>query len=267
MGYEYEYIDGHRVEKNVAKAFRKMAAAFFLRWGLLLLISSATRTRAEQTTLWNRWVAWLNGTGPRANLAAPPGMSNHEESGPRGPRALDLRDSGRDDGVTVIGSERSNWLAANAHRWGFTPAGHSFVPKEGWHYEYTGSLFKRVVAAVASVVKKVTGPKPSAMLKWRWVGIQRMLKRHYGYTGRIDNIPGASTIRAFQRFLNTKGYARRAIGRNLIVDGRFGANTCKGAQQWLKDVYGYLGKIDALPGAGTKAAWDVAEKRNDAAFR
>lgn len=134
MAYQYDTIDGQRVEKNVATAFRKMAAAFKKRWGLTLHITSGTRTRAEQAELYRKW---KNGTG---NLAAAPGYSNHEEGGPIGPRALDLRDSGTDPGVAWIGSERSNWLAKEAAKHGFKNAGHFFSPREGWHYEYTGVI-------------------------------------------------------------------------------------------------------------------------------
>jgi hypothetical protein len=275
MSYKYEIIDGQRVEVHVARDFKAMRAEFFAVWGLVLYVSSGTRTRLEQTKLWNAWLAWsafLAGRGPRvpfANLAAAPGYSNHEESGPRGPRALDLRDSGKDAGVTVIGSARSNWLAANAHRWGFTPAGHSFKPREGWHYEYTrrvGGVLEAIVAPVVAAVKRVTSAKPSVMLKWRWAGIASMLRRHYGYRG--NDVPGPIMVRAFQRFLNAKGYARRAIGRSLRVDGRLGVNTAKAAQVWLASRGNgrYRGKIDGIPGKGTAAAWNVAERENAAAF-
>lgn len=104
-------------------------------------------------------------------------------------------------------------------------------------------------------------PKPGVMLTWRWIGVQRMLKRFYGYQGAIDNKPGHGTISALQRFLNAKGY------RRLKVDGEFGPETCKGVQQWLKLRWGYLGAIDAIPGTKTKASWIRADAANDAAFK
>lgn len=140
MAYQYVTVNGQRVERNVAEAFQRLRAAFQKQWGLDLLVSSGTRTRAEQTKLRNAYLAYKAGRGPWAPLAAAPGYSNHEESGPRGPRALDLRDSGRDAGVTTIGTERSNWLAREAKKFGFHNAGHFFNPKEGWHYEYTGAI-------------------------------------------------------------------------------------------------------------------------------
>jgi hypothetical protein len=101
---------------------------------------------------------------------------------------------------------------------------------------------------------------PEAMLSWNWVGIQKMLKRYYGYTGAIDNKPGTGTIAAFQRFINGNRY------RRLVVDGRWGTETCKGAQSWLKAKWKYTGAIDADPGAGTRKAWDTANEANNRAF-
>lgn len=140
MGYTYTRIDGERVEVHVAAAFRKMEAAFKKKFGLGLIVASGTRTRAEQAALYARYKA---GTG---NLAAYPGTSNHEEYGPRGPRALDIWDTGRDAGVTVAGTTRAKWLRKNGPKYGFNPAGYGFSRVEPWHYEFTGSL----TGAVAS---------------------------------------------------------------------------------------------------------------------
>jgi len=94
----------------------------------------------------------------------------------------------------------------------------------------------------------------------RWQGIQEMLKRYYGYTGRIDGIAGTGTILSFQRFLAAHGYAPGH------TDGLWGPNTAKAAQRWLKARWGYRGAIDGIFGPQTKAAWAVAEKANAAAF-
>lgn len=136
MGYSYTTIDGHRVETTVAAKFREMAAEFQRVWGLSLHVESGTRTRAEQQRLYDGWLKRL----PGFNLAAPPGQSFHEESGPQGPRALDLRDSGNDAGVRTVGTRRNNWIRDNASRWGFTLSGLTFSPKEGWHVHFTGVL-------------------------------------------------------------------------------------------------------------------------------
>lgn len=136
MSYSYTTVDGHRVETTVAAKFREMAAEFQRVFGLTLHVESGTRTREEQQRLYDGWIKSL----PGFNLAAPPGQSFHEESGPQGPRALDLRDSGNDAGVRTAGSRRNNWIRDNAPRWGFTLSGLTFSPKEGWHVHYTGVL-------------------------------------------------------------------------------------------------------------------------------
>lgn len=109
-----------------------------------------------------------------------------------------------------------------------------------------------------------TPPAPDipseTMLSWNWTGVQRMLKKYYGYGGAIDNKPGGGTISAFQRFVNANRY------RGLVVDGKFGNETCRGAQSWLKVKWGYGGAIDAIPGNGTKTSWDKAERANNDAF-
>lgn len=109
-------------------------------------------------------------------------------------------------------------------------------------------------------------PKSATVLNWRWTGLQRMLKSDFGYRGRIDNKPGAGTIQAFQRFMNSKGYSSRAIGRNLAVDGGWGTNEVKALQVWLKTRWGYTGNIDGVPGPGTATAFSKAEVANGQAY-
>lgn len=134
MAYTYTSIDGKRVEVNVAAAFARMRAAFEAAWGLSLIVADGTRTRAEQTAYYQDY---LN-RGRTPPIVAAPGYSNHEESGPRGPRALDIWDTGSDYGVTRAGTPRANWLRHNAPAFGFNPAGYSF--SEPWHYEYVGAI-------------------------------------------------------------------------------------------------------------------------------
>lgn len=59
-----------------------------------------------------------------------PGGSNHEIQGSSA--AIDVADSGG-AGIGTMGSERSNWLRANAHRYGLIPEGFEF--SEAWHYK------------------------------------------------------------------------------------------------------------------------------------
>lgn len=150
MGYTYTRIDGERVEVHVAAAFQKMEAAFRKKFGFGLKVASGTRTRAEQAALRARYVQYRDHGGPWAPLAAAPGYSNHEETGPRGPRALDIWDDGRDAGVTTAGTTRANWLKKNGPKYGFNPAGYGFSRVEPWHYEFTGSLTGAVPASTTS---------------------------------------------------------------------------------------------------------------------
>lgn len=99
-----------------------------------------------------------------------------------------------------------------------------------------------------------TLPKPAAMLKWRWTGIQKMLRATGRYRGAIDNLPGRGTLTGFNQF----------TGRGNT--NAWDANSVKKAQQWLKNKWGYTGAIDGIPGPKMKAAWDRAEAANNRAF-
>ncbi|WDS52046.1 endolysin [Microbacterium phage Caron] len=206
MGYKYETINGQRVEVTVAANFKRLRAEFKRVFGLDLLVTSGTRTRAEQERLYHGWINRL----PGFNLAAKPGSSNHEESGPRGPRALDLRDSGKDAGVTVIGSKRSNWLAANAPRFGFKNAGHYFSPREGWHYEYTGSLNGGGISYSEDTKKR-----------------QEWLNKSRGEKLTVDGLQGPATTAAIKRYQTFLG---------ITADGIWGPATQKAHQPYYDRV-------------------------------
>jgi|GEM_PF-1634860 len=227
MAYSYVIIDGQRVEVNIARQYRLMEEEFRRVWGVDLIISSGTRTRAEQQRLYDGWVRRL----PGYNLAAPPGQSNHEESGPIGPIALDLRDSGNDAGVTRIGSARSNWLAANCGRWGFTNAGHYFNPREGWHYEGRGIRVggSGVVTAPGRVdVDGQLGPQTIAFLQSRigagvdgQMGPDTISKLQARLGVHVDGELGPQTISALQARVGAK------------VDGDWGGETTRKLQEHL----------------------------------
>lgn len=245
MGYQYKTINGQRVQVTVAAAFELLRAAFKSATGHDLLVTSGTRTRAEQQRLYDGWTRRL----PGFNLAAAPGMSNHEESGPRGPRALDLRDSGNDAGVTRIGSERSNWLAANAPRFGFTPAGHFFNPREAWHYEYTGSLEVAPAPTPAPAGGQATPGNPFGIAFC--AGLQKVA-RLYGYRGPIDQIWGAGSAAGFAQFLRQNwGYS----GNDVL-----GPQMWAAIARWLRARWGYTG--NDVPGPVMRAALQRAETAN-----
>ncbi|OJU39675.1 MAG: hypothetical protein BGN97_00195 [Microbacterium sp. 69-10] len=248
MAYQYTTINGQRVEKNVAAAFERMRAAFMAKFKLDLLVSSGTRTRAEQQRLRDLYLAG------KGNLAAPPGYSNHEESGPRGPRALDLRDSGSDAGVTRSGTTRAKWLRANAPSFGFNPAGYGFSKVEPWHYEYTGAL---AAGGAATASGHVT--------------VNRSVKDVQRVVGAgQDGIWGPETdskVRAFQK------------AHGLTADGIWGPRSdaagfppassgdalIRAVQAKLKSNYPlYAGKlvVDGINGPATKAAVKEFQQRS-----
>lgn len=143
MAFTYTTVDGQRVERNVAAAFRRMAADFRKKFGLTLHVRSGTRTRAEQMALHQRHLK-----GGTLALHPDSPLAYHVESNPRGPRALDIYDSGTDAGVTRDGNKRSAWVRKNARKYGFDPAGYRFSQKEPWHIEFTDALYSGAPASV-----------------------------------------------------------------------------------------------------------------------
>lgn len=214
MAYSYVIIDGERVEAHVAADFGRMNQEFHDLTGEWLHVNSGTRTTAEQTYLYNGWINRL----PGFNLAAAPGYSNHEENGPIGPRALDLSDSGSDAGVMTIGSYRSNVLAQIAPNFNFKNAGHYFNPREGWHYEWTGSFAGVVYDGGSKIDQDVQNQQ-------NWLNASR------GEHLEPDGIAGPLTIEAFKRyqiFLRAYGYIAFTAGRYPSAVGVVGGNSAAG---------------------------------------
>jgi soluble lytic murein transglycosylase-like protein len=107
---------GKRMRPDVALAFDRMAAAARAD-GVALIITSAFRTNAEQAALF--------AAHPDPKWVAPPGQSLHRLG-----TELDLGPSAA-----------YAWLAANAHRFGFTQR----YDYEPWHYGYTRAAGSRSV--------------------------------------------------------------------------------------------------------------------------
>ncbi len=105
-------------------------------------VTSTVRSRAEQQRLYDKYVAYKNGTGPWAALAAKPGSSNHESG-----QALDIAKSG---GVTL-----AKLIAA------YRQAGVSLSEAldEGSHYHIafrkTGEAAKQAAQDRSDAAKKV----------------------------------------------------------------------------------------------------------------
>jgi len=215
--YEYEEIDGEKVETHVAAAFDKMAAAFKAHFGLTLHVRSGMRTDAEQQALYNA-----------GRTKARPGQSDHNESGPNGPVALDLYDSGKDAGVKYIGTVRSNWLKRIAGSFQFYLDGATFQPPEGWHYKFTGKLTDAPAPTSTTVKTPVPDTSPVAN-KFGLDNVEGLQKIANIYTKgtktKIDNKWGPLSEAGFDEFLQQK----------------YGDSHDKGLARWLRDRWGYEG--------------------------
>lgn len=147
-------IDNCRVAPAVAADYARMEADFLRDTGCDLIISSGTRTDAEQEAIFReRYVlvgavagrtvydtrVWNGQTWYRISAAgtvAAPGTSNHQVSGPNGPRSIDIRDSGADAGVMTRGTARDKWMERNAANYHFENEGYKF--SEPWHKTWRG---------------------------------------------------------------------------------------------------------------------------------
>lgn len=143
----YVYRDGARLTPHMLYQINLLDADFYKEFGLHIKVTSGIRTSEEQEAIWyarytltpnGRKVydtRWWNGRLwyriSSAGTVAPPRTSNHEIQGTKA--AVDLRDTGSDAGVAVAGSRRSNWLRANAWRYGLVASGFGFG--EAWHYD------------------------------------------------------------------------------------------------------------------------------------
>jgi hypothetical protein len=105
-----------------------------------------------------RDVRWWNGVryvrvNPGGTVAQPRPDAPHVRGA-----AADFHDSGADAGVSMANNQRSNWLRANAPRFGLLPVGYGFG--EPWHYENPADPWD--APAPASLPgAAVSKPKPS----------------------------------------------------------------------------------------------------------
>lgn len=145
----YVFRDGARVTPWMKYQLDRLDADFFKRFGCHIIVSSGIRTEQEQRNIFfSRYVLagavrgrrvydtrWFEGKlwyrVSSAGTVAQPRTSNHEVQGSKA--AVDLRDTGKDAGVSVAGSARSNWLRANAAKYDLVPSGFGFG--EAWHYD------------------------------------------------------------------------------------------------------------------------------------
>lgn len=123
-----EVASGKYLAVTAAQAYFAMQAAARAA-SVDLPISTAWRSRVWQQRLYDAWVAFQNGTGPVAAMAAKPGSSYHEKG-----IALDL--SGLNPNASNYNPTRAAWLQANASKFGWYNTGAYFKNKEPWHWVY-----------------------------------------------------------------------------------------------------------------------------------
>lgn len=246
MSYEYTTRDGQRVEIHVAAAYDQMAADFKRDTGYSLFITSATRTDAQQEAIFRdryvlagqvngrhvydvrRWNGALWYRISSAGTVAAPLTSNHQESGPNGPRSIDIRDSGADWGVTRRGTVRDKWMEQHAAEYHFENEGYGFG--EAWHKTFRGEIgnVPAPVAAPAHVPTPAPVSHPSYPIVsaanigriGNVLGLQK-IARVGGYKGKLDNIWGKGSTAGFQHWL----------------DRNYGGSVTR----WLRAKYGYVG--------------------------
>lgn len=259
MAYEYTTRSGQRVEVHVAAAFDKMAAAFKKDTGCDLLVTSGTRTRQEQTNIFlSRYVKsaavkgrkvydkryWGGSTWYRVSASGAvgiPGTSNHEEDGPRGPRALDVRDSGKDAGVTVRGSARDHWMSAHAKQYGFDNAGYNFG--EAWHKEFTGTIGRSEALKVDGRVGPATFARARSICSAskdvymiRYLQQQLSAGGCVGLDGKPLTIDGTGlypNLSATTPATNTCAALQRALGFKS-PDGKFTHPVSESGKAWQR---------------------------------
>lgn len=293
MSYTYTTIDGQRVETQVGDAFHRMNADFTAENGCSLVITSGTRTDAEQEAIFRqRYVTAANVKGRKvydtrnwngtlwyrisaAGTVAVPGTSNHQESGPNGPRSIDIRDTGADAGVMTRGTKRDLWMQAHAAEYGYENEGYNFG--EPWHKTWRGTFgsptppptapagvgdqatkdrqnFLNVARGEHLVVDGDQGPATNAAYDRYEVFL-----RAYGYTGAIDHIWGPRVQAAHAKYYAvwsapaTPLPASNTPNVSVAILGRIG--NVQGLQKIAKK-YGYTGLIDNKWGGGSQGGFN-----------
>lgn len=248
----YTARDGQRVHTTVAASFDKMAQAFKKAFGVSLHVRSGVRTRAEQMALHRKYLK-----GGTLALHPDHPLALHVESNPKGPRALDIYDSGTDAGVTRDGNKRSAWIKRNAPHYGFDPAGYRFSQKEPWHIEFTGALRDGAPASVEEDDMPLTNED-----------IQKVAQAVWEYESKTNGRKFGDMLR---RAFN--------VGEALYESVRYGKKGVRHHGLMTADTLTRLGRIEANqevqlatlgaitqikggdPAAITKAVTDAVEKR------
>ena len=171
----YVYRDGSRLTPWMLYCVDRFSQAMYNAFGERILVTSGIRTYEDQKRIFlKRYVRradvrgrkvydtrWWNGAlwyriDPVGTVRQP-GLSNHEVQGSRA--AVDLRDTGRDAGISKWGSARANWARANAHKYGLVPSGYGF--SEAWHFDIPDIFRTPPAAPAGGSSSKPATPKPN----------------------------------------------------------------------------------------------------------
>lgn len=177
-GIQYVYWPGTttRLTPWMLYCLQRLDADLQRLFGVRLALDSShtqrgIRTHQEQVDLFlSRYRLQASGVGPfgdvrkwqgrryvrhsGAGTVAPPGESNHEIQRTRA--AIDVADNGG-AGIGTMGTARSNWLRANASKYGLVPEGFAF--DEAWHYSIP-NIFNAVPAGGANTIPAEHEPEP-----------------------------------------------------------------------------------------------------------
>lgn len=202
----YVYRDGSRLTPWMLHQINQLDNAFRARFGLNLRVSSGIRTHEEQRAIFlarytrtpdGRRVydtRWWNGAKwyrvSPAGTVAVPGTSNHEIQGSKA--AVDVRDTGRDAGVTTRGTVRANWLRANAPKYGLVASGYYFG--EPWHFDVLNIFTPIAVPATVT-------PEPAPVVEEPAEDLLEDNMRIFGYKN-----PNDKNRTYYVEFDSTSGY-------------------------------------------------------------
>lgn len=173
-GYVEVWRDGARLTLWMLYVITVLDADLFRAFGVHVLVSSGIRTYEEQKRIFlSRYVTAANINGRKvydtrvwngvrwyrissAGTVAVPGTSNHEIQGTKA--AADLRDTGKDAGITVATSARGKWIRQWCRAKGLLIAsGDGFG--EGWHFDVPG-IFRTPPTIPTGESKPMTAPTP-----------------------------------------------------------------------------------------------------------
>lgn len=148
MSRTFVYRDGARLTLWMLYVITVLDAELWRLFGVHVIVTSAIRLHQEQIDIFRKRYVLAGGVNGRRvydtrvwqgqrwyridpiGTVAPPGLSNHEIQGTTA--AFDLRDTGRDAGITVKNSARGRWFRkVFMPKWGMDPEGDGFG--EGWH--------------------------------------------------------------------------------------------------------------------------------------